>query len=472
MDHTREESIRRITSLDAMMVWLLLDHSESESLQHLFLLAYRTIFSIDDVIECLARLTEKRLLPTKNVRSFIFLWVNGYFIIDWKHKIILPKMLEYSKSIMDNADYTLLKNMCIKDKSIRRGPQTLSAPSSKTEHRSPKTLLTILSPSRPRSASADGTKEWSSISTSTLATQMTVMEQELFSDIQPGEFLRDAWHSTHREALAPRLSSLVKRFNDVSFWVATQVVMSSSVKHQTMTIRKFIKVAYKLFKFHNYNSLMQILSGLHNASVSRLKPAWAALPGNAQDKFKKMNEFMSADQNFQQYREVMSELSSSRTPALPYLVLFMRDITFIEENPDKTAEGHVNFLKLYRLGRQLHWFVHFSRSDYGFTMDFQIQKVLMDLKFLSDSELYDFSLASEPKNHGRLSPTPSSNGRTSPTPPSSNGRMSPPPTNHGFLVPRVSEIARGEYPSGPSHGSKWSSWRGKGKREKQKEGKS
>jgi len=420
MDCAWEDSIRKITSLDAMMVWLLLDHSETESWKHFFLLAYRTIFSIDDVVECLTRLTEKRIIPPKHARSFVFLWVNGYFNIDWQQKIILPRMLEYSKSIMDDADLTALKNMCIKDRSLRRGGQTLSTPTAKAEHKSPKTFLTILSPSRPRSASADGTKEWSAISTSTLATQMTVMEQELFSAIKPGEFLKDSWHSIERDTRAPQLSALVKRFNDVSFWVATQVVMSSSVKHQTMTIRKFIKVAYKLFRFHNYNSLMQILSGLHNVSVNRLKPAWAALPGNAQDKFKKMNEFMSADQNFQQYREVMNELSHSRTPAIPYLVLYMRDITFIEENPDKTAEGHVNFVKLYRLGRQLHWFVHFARSDYGFTVDYQIQKVLMHLKFLSEVELYDFSLASEPKQHGRMSPTPSTR----------------PPTTHGLLVPR------------------------------------
>ena len=38
----------------------------------------------------------------------------------------------------------------------------------------------------------------------------------------------------------------------------------------------------------------------------------------------------------------------------------MRDVTFIEENSDVTMEGHANFLKLFRMGRQLYWFVHFA----------------------------------------------------------------------------------------------------------------
>ena len=37
------------------------------------------------------------------------------------------------------------------------------------------------------------------------------------------------------------------------------------------------------------------------------------------DKFKKMDNFMSANQNFQQYREVMNDLVTTNTPALPYL---------------------------------------------------------------------------------------------------------------------------------------------------------
>jgi len=297
---------------------------------------------------------------------------------------------------MSPEDFFNLKNMCIKDMNSRKNHHHHSVNivvNGKTEQRkSPK-----LSIWRPKSASVDATKEWNLIPTNTFATQLTIMEQELFVDVQPGEFLKEAWQSPHRDTLSPRLSTLVKRFNEVSYWVATQIVTSPGTKLQTMAIRKFIKVAYKLFKFNNYNSLMQIMSGLHNLSVIRLKSAWAVLPGNDMDKFKKMEQFMDSAQNFQPYREMMNECLANKVPALPYLVLFMRDMTFIEENPDKTADGNVNFLKIFRIGGQLYWFQQFTRVDYGFTLDINVQKALMDMKPLSDNDLYNYSLYSEPK---------------------------------------------------------------------------
>jgi len=397
MDYTFEDSLRSIGNLDNLMVWLLVHNSENQALQHSFLLSYRTMLSIDDVIECLSRISDNGRLPGKYCKNFLFTWVNGYYAMDWKKKLIVPRMLEFSRTVMDADDFNLLKNMCVKDIGARRNKHVHSIPNTKTEHKTPRNIIGMLSPSRPRSTSTDLVREWGGVSTHILATQMTVMEQELFCDVQPIEFLKDCWQSPHREVLSPRLFALVKRFNDVSFWVATQVVTCPSVKHQTMVIRKFIKIAYKLYKFHNYNSLMQILSGLHNVSVSRLRSAWAGLPGNALDKFKKIDDFMSANNNFQQYRDTLNDLLQHKTAALPYLVLFMRDITFIEENSERTAEGNMNFLKLLRLGRQLHWFVHFTKTDYGFHMDFQIQKMLMELKFLSESELYQVSCLCEPR---------------------------------------------------------------------------
>jgi len=397
MDHQFEDAIRGITSINQLLVWLIGEHRENKNLQHSFLLAYRAFFSIDVIIDSLTALHNTKLTGNQ-CKEFLFLWVEHYYLLDWKKNNIVPRMLEFSKSIMSPEDLFMLKNMCIKDMHSRRNHHVHSVNivmNPKTDYRrSPKPFANIW---RPKSASVDATKEWNLIPANTFATQLTVMEQELFCDVQPSEFLKESWQTPHRESLAPRLSALVKRFNEVSYWVATQIVTCPTVKLQTMAIRKFIKVAYKLFKFHNYNSLMQIMSGLHNTSVNRLKSAWAALPGNTTDKFKRMNEFMDSGQNFQQYREIMNECATTKVPALPYLVLFMRDVTFIEENSDKTADGNVNFLKIFRIGGQLNWFQQFTRVDYGFTLDISVQKVLMEMKALTDAELYNYSLLSEPR---------------------------------------------------------------------------
>lgn len=55
------------------------------------------------------------------------------------------------------------------------------------------------------------------------------MEQELFCDVQPSEFLKECWQGANREILSPRLSTLVKRFNDVSFYIFKVIVETINI---------------------------------------------------------------------------------------------------------------------------------------------------------------------------------------------------------------------------------------------------
>ena len=60
----------------------------------------------------------------------------------------------------------------------------------------------------------------------------------------------------------------------VSNWVASQVVQSKE-GHAAQRISHFIAIAKRLFEINNYNTLMEILSGLNNANISRLRATWA-----------------------------------------------------------------------------------------------------------------------------------------------------------------------------------------------------
>ena len=59
-----------------------------------------------------------------------------------------------------------------------------------------------------------------------------------------------------------QLKQYIEWFNTVSQWVATQVVVGTTVKKQASSWKKFIKVARHLLSLNNFNSLMQIMSGL------------------------------------------------------------------------------------------------------------------------------------------------------------------------------------------------------------------
>ena len=62
------------------------------------------------------------------------------------------------------------------------------------------------------------------------------------------------------------------------YWVATEILVCSSMQKRALTIKRFIKLAICLRTVNNFNALFAILSGLANVAVSRLKLTWEVIP--------------------------------------------------------------------------------------------------------------------------------------------------------------------------------------------------
>lgn len=77
------------------------------------------------------------------------------------------------------------------------------------------------------------------------------------------------WEKRPEEA--PNVNAMTDHFNRVSLWVATQIAREESPKQQAKVVAKFIKVAEHLMTIRNYNSAVQIMSGLSNVAIQRLK---------------------------------------------------------------------------------------------------------------------------------------------------------------------------------------------------------
>lgn len=57
-------------------------------------------------------------------------------------------------------------------------------------------------------------------------------------------------------------------------WVATEIVTTPNLKHRQVTIKKFIQAAQQCQILQNYSGQLQILLGLQDSSVARLKSSW------------------------------------------------------------------------------------------------------------------------------------------------------------------------------------------------------
>ena len=74
---------------------------------------------------------------------------------------------------------------------------------------------------------------------------------------------------------------------------------------------------------------MEILAGLHNASVFRLKKTWKKVQENSKvwATWNEMLPLVSADENHRVHRE---RLKQQQLPAIPYVGLYLKHLTFIE----------------------------------------------------------------------------------------------------------------------------------------------
>lgn len=106
-----------------------------------------------------------------------------------------------------------------------------------------------------------------------IARQMCLIESSFFKDIQASEFMNQNW--AKRPHLAPNIKLSQDRFNLVARWVCWQILQRDSVEQRATVLERLYEIALHLREYQNYNSCLQLISGLGNAGVFRLKKTLA-----------------------------------------------------------------------------------------------------------------------------------------------------------------------------------------------------
>ncbi|PRP89615.1 hypothetical protein PROFUN_00879 [Planoprotostelium fungivorum] len=170
-----------------------------------------------------------------------------------------------------------------------------------------------------------------------IARQMTLSEYAVFKRIQPSECLDQSW-SKEGDVRAPRIVSLIDRFNRCNRWVISEIVREEDVHKRALIITHFIRTSIECKLLNNFNSMMGIVSGLLNSSVSRLKHSWNLVPSDLSRTFESTFSHMF-HRNFKVIRDAVKQ---ANPPCLPYVGIYLADLTFIED-------GNVNMLHHGRL---------------------------------------------------------------------------------------------------------------------------
>ncbi|KAJ6243844.1 ras guanine nucleotide exchange factor a [Anaeramoeba flamelloides] len=227
------------------------------------------------------------------------------------------------------------------------------------------------------------------------ARQFTLMVSELFRKIKPSELVTEAWQKKGLRAKATNVLTLINKFNEFSKHIATVIVQTENVKKRAKMYARFLKIGKSFLEMNNYDSLMSTIAGYTNSAVKRLKLTIAEVPKATAKLLLEYKSILKHDQGYKEYR---FRLDKTEPPLVPYLGVFLTDITFISSGSPSTIDGLINFSKRKLLYNVVNKIQEYQRVPYKFHYVHQIQVLLRkELPGKGDKELYRESLKREPR---------------------------------------------------------------------------
>jgi len=226
-----------------------------------------------------------------------------------------------------------------------------------------------------------------------LAKVLTLADYKLFKRLGLTELHQQVWFD--QDVLSPNLLALIARFNLVSYWAATEIVLSSQ-KNRSKVVTLFINVMKAFHTLRNFNGIMQILSALNFGSVKRLEKSWKSVNSKSLTSLDEIEYLMSQDSNFGAYRKSLAE-----GIAVPFLGLILSDLVHIEESLDKvttkTGRAFINFEKLGQISHVFMLVIQLQQKPLPLVENAeQIFEFLEDRIILTEEELMVASKAREP----------------------------------------------------------------------------
>jgi son of sevenless len=230
-----------------------------------------------------------------------------------------------------------------------------------------------------------------------LAEQLTLIELDRFKKVSPLALTCQQWSRAKENPLVRPLRALIDHFNDISMWLASEILLTPNVRQRAEVIKTLLHMIRQLLNLRNYSTLLQVVAALNLTCVTRLKRTWELVPKALLSALKEANSLMGVDKGFAKYRRRISE---EQPPLIPYLGLCLNDLVLIEEGNNTFAgEGLVNFVKMSKIAQVIRDIQWYQTSAYeAIKRNEPMQTwILYGTPRMSDSQLYDRSYIYEPR---------------------------------------------------------------------------
>jgi len=199
-----------------------------------------------------------------------------------------------------------------------------------------------------------------------VARQLALVEFGTFKCITPREIIAQSWNKSEAEMKSPNVMEMINWFNKMSFWVASEILSVHNLRDRGKYLKWFIHLAEYCRKVQNLNAVMEIMVGLNLGPIQRLLKTWAQLSTKTKEVYKNLSDFTDPTGN---HRMMRSTLRVVLPPMVPYVGMYLKDLTFIEDGnstfTDK-QEQVVNWDKMRMLAAKFSEMQQFQDTNFAF----------------------------------------------------------------------------------------------------------
>ena len=179
-----------------------------------------------------------------------------------------------------------------------------------------------------------------------VAQQLTLIEKSALAEIEWSDLVDRRWDTNPSTILdwaeflakgeIQGVDLVVTRFNLVSKWVRSEIVLTQDIEERAQVIAKYIHVAAHARRLHNYATMVQITIGLTSTDSTRLVKTWAKVPEPDRSLLKNMERLVQPIRNFHELR-LEIESADLSDGCIPFLGLYVRDLTYNAQKPAEIA---------------------------------------------------------------------------------------------------------------------------------------
>jgi hypothetical protein len=184
--------------------------------------------------------------------------------------------------------------------------------------------------------------------------------------------------------------------------VTNLVLESGDIKSRAQAIMFVVSIAMQCKEMQNFNTLTALIAGLTMGPVYRLQKTWSLFREKHQkyaSAYDEISDIVSARGQYANYRRTLKQCEP---PVIPFLGVYLTDLTFIElGNPNFLPEsGFINLGKHSKTARIIREMHSYQRESFKFAPVPELKKFFRALnkrKWRDEKQLYQQSFAVEPK---------------------------------------------------------------------------